>query len=372
MPSKSLSRVVLSVKTVRPEVKDHWLPIPAEVLTIDGLIRHILIKEFIDKDMDDVELYLFADLLRGDTSVAEVLRDRDRIELRLKTTATAADGHHKQRINSLANTSSDKKRKTSFTIAKRDHSEDSPDSAVGHTGDDSRRTADRWPTKRSKKSIVTANRSQELVSDSELRVDEQHVVTSSGLVESRRPSLDNKCSGYESPTTASAVEVVVKAENRKPKIKRKHKPRKVATNEAEDETKTDPIVVDKEKVNDDGSGAVAPTDGASGGENRPKSGQKMRCESDGCDYKTRNAADFAEHQSGHNSAAAVTDRLWKCVVNDCGKGFKQLKGLSEHHLRVHPNECPDMPWIECSHTGCAFRSKSNGTVSKHLKVHNKT
>ncbi|CAG2101207.1 unnamed protein product [Medioppia subpectinata] len=372
MPSKSLSRVVLSVKTVRPEVKDHWLPIPAEVVTIDGLIRHILTKKSIDRDIDDVELYLFADLLHGDTSVAEVLRDRDRIELRLKTTAAAADGHHKQRINSLANTSGDKKRKTLLTIAERDHSEDSPDSAVGHTGDDSRRTADRRPTKRSKKSIVAANRSQELVSDSELRVGDQPVVTSSGLVDSRRPSLDNNCSGDESPTTASADIVVMKAETRKPKIKRKHKLQKLVTNEPAVETKTEPMAADKEKVDDDGSGTVASNDSASGGDNRPKSGQKMRCELQDCDYKTRSAADFADHQSGHNSAAAVTDGLWKCAINGCGKGFKQRKGLTEHHLRVHPNECPDVPWIECSHTGCAFRSKSNGSVNKHLKLHNKT
>ncbi|CAG2118445.1 unnamed protein product, partial [Medioppia subpectinata] len=76
--------VLVSIKTLCPEVEDYWLSIPSHVKTIDGLKRHILSDNFIVKDTNDVELYLIDGLLRGHSSIAGVLRDRDRIEMRTK------------------------------------------------------------------------------------------------------------------------------------------------------------------------------------------------------------------------------------------------------------------------------------------------
>ncbi|CAG2100656.1 unnamed protein product [Medioppia subpectinata] len=95
--------VLVSIKTLRPEVDDYWLSIPAVLKTIDGLKRQILTNDCIDKDMDDVQLYLSGGLLRGHSSIGDVLRDRDRIELRVKCL-------NKKRINSSADSTSGHKR----------------------------------------------------------------------------------------------------------------------------------------------------------------------------------------------------------------------------------------------------------------------
>ncbi|CAG2102948.1 unnamed protein product [Medioppia subpectinata] len=75
--------VLVSIKTLRPEVDDYWLSIPAAVKTIDELKQHILFIECIDRDID-VELYLSDGLLRGNASICDVIRDRDSIEIRVK------------------------------------------------------------------------------------------------------------------------------------------------------------------------------------------------------------------------------------------------------------------------------------------------
>ncbi|CAG2101206.1 unnamed protein product [Medioppia subpectinata] len=83
-----------SAQTLCPEVDDYWLSISPSLKTIDGLKRQILTDNCIVKDMDDVQLYLYNGLLRGNASIGDVLQNRDCIELRVKFADT-------KRISSL-------------------------------------------------------------------------------------------------------------------------------------------------------------------------------------------------------------------------------------------------------------------------------
>ncbi|CAG2102949.1 unnamed protein product, partial [Medioppia subpectinata] len=85
MSSNPLS-VLMSIKTLNPEVDDYWLSIPATVKTIDGLKLHVLTNECIDTDINvlDIQLYKSNGILRGQSSIAGVIRDKDRIEMRIK------------------------------------------------------------------------------------------------------------------------------------------------------------------------------------------------------------------------------------------------------------------------------------------------
>ncbi|CAG2102217.1 unnamed protein product [Medioppia subpectinata] len=83
--------VLISLKTLRPEVEDYWLSIPSVLKTIDALKLYVMTNESIDScgaDADDIGLYLNSGLLRDNTSIDGVLRDRDRIEVRVKPVPT--------------------------------------------------------------------------------------------------------------------------------------------------------------------------------------------------------------------------------------------------------------------------------------------
>ncbi|CAG2169192.1 unnamed protein product [Oppiella nova] len=86
MASRPLS-IIVSVKTLRPEVDDYWLLIPTDVQTIADLKRHVMSIEAIDCHRhQDVDLWLADGVLRdGNTSVGDILQNRDRIEMRAKS-----------------------------------------------------------------------------------------------------------------------------------------------------------------------------------------------------------------------------------------------------------------------------------------------
>ncbi|CAG2168092.1 unnamed protein product [Oppiella nova] len=67
----------------------------------------------------------------------------------------------------------------------------------------------------------------------------------------------------------------------------------------------------------------------------------------------------------------TTDGLFACSLNGCQNTFEFKQNLSRHHLVVHPDAFPDIPWIECQYTGCEYRTKHNHTMRQHEYKHTK-
>ncbi|CAG2176109.1 unnamed protein product [Oppiella nova] len=75
------------------------------------------------------------------------------------------------------------------------------------------------------------------------------------------------------------------------------------------------------------------------------------------------------HQMVGQTPEPSADKQFKCWLNECQQTFKQKRSLTEHQRRVHPNELPDIPWLECSDTGCQYKTKCKRSMSKHMTLH---
>ncbi|CAG2103689.1 unnamed protein product [Medioppia subpectinata] len=81
-PKRKPISLLVSVKTSQPRVADYWLTVPAAVLTIDDLKRHLMSTLAIDGH-NEVDLWLDNGLLRdGRTPVGHILMNRDHLEVR--------------------------------------------------------------------------------------------------------------------------------------------------------------------------------------------------------------------------------------------------------------------------------------------------
>ncbi|CAG2106114.1 unnamed protein product, partial [Medioppia subpectinata] len=81
-PKRNPISLLVSVKTSQPRVADYWLTVPAAVLTIDDLKRHLMSTLAIDGH-NEVDLWLDNGLLRdGRTPVGHILINRDHLEVR--------------------------------------------------------------------------------------------------------------------------------------------------------------------------------------------------------------------------------------------------------------------------------------------------
>ncbi|CAG2164067.1 unnamed protein product, partial [Oppiella nova] len=98
-----------------------------------------------------------------------------------------------------------------------------------------------------------------------------------------------------------------------------------------------------------------------------KHNTKYRCDWEGCDYKTGSKYIFDKHQLIAHSG----ERQFTCPAEECLQTFKTKSDVTHHQRRRHPDSVPDVPWIQCTHTDCQFRTKSNLTLKAHLKQHTK-
>ncbi|CAG2162835.1 unnamed protein product [Oppiella nova] len=88
--------------------------------------------------------------------------------------------------------------------------------------------------------------------------------------------------------------------------------------------------------------------------------QQYRCDRQGCDFTTEFRVRLIRHQLSHSTGGRLV-----C----CSQSFQSERSYAQHQMNTHPDAFPDIPWIECSHTGCQFRTKSNVYINKHLKRH---
>ncbi|CAG2119661.1 unnamed protein product, partial [Medioppia subpectinata] len=113
----------------------------------------------------------------------------------------------------------------------------------------------------------------------------------------------------------------------------------------------------------DDCGTTYPSKLRLNGHKSAKHGTAYQCSHPGCDYKTGHKSALNKHRLNH-----VNDYQFKC---GCDKAFKTQKYLNLHQKRVHPDSFADIPWIECSHTGCQYRSKCKRDIKTHIKEHTK-
>ncbi|XP_054162077.1 zinc finger protein 84-like [Oppia nitens] len=91
---------------------------------------------------------------------------------------------------------------------------------------------------------------------------------------------------------------------------------------------------------------------------------KYKCDYDGCHYKTGDKQVYKTHKINHS-----LEKTFKCDYNGCKTFYKNLQHLQSHKLCKHPDQYPDIQWIQCTHTGCMFRSKSSAVLINHKKRH---
>ena len=97
-----------------------------------------------------------------------------------------------------------------------------------------------------------------------------------------------------------------------------------------------------------------------------KHSDKYVCDYEDCNYRTGSRSELYKHKTMHSNV-----RQFKCELNDCNKLFKNEAHLRIHQLGVHPLEFEDIDWIQCSHNGCDYKTKSKSRITDHLKTHTK-
>ncbi|CAG2164948.1 unnamed protein product [Oppiella nova] len=81
----SIKCLIISVKTLRPEVEDYWLEVSADVNTVSDLKSTVLDTNGFILSAEDIDLYLDGVVLRDETRVnSNVFTDRDSIEVKGK------------------------------------------------------------------------------------------------------------------------------------------------------------------------------------------------------------------------------------------------------------------------------------------------
>ncbi|XP_054162080.1 zinc finger protein 16-like [Oppia nitens] len=75
--------------------------------------------------------------------------------------------------------------------------------------------------------------------------------------------------------------------------------------------------------------------------------------------------------STESSYIQLPDNTFKCIYMNCNTLLKRPYTLRKHQLNLHPEIYPDIPWLDCPHTGCTFRSKTSIVMFEHKTKHTK-
>ena len=92
----------------------------------------------------------------------------------------------------------------------------------------------------------------------------------------------------------------------------------------------------------------------------------FKCDFDGCQYRGPTNSQLRQHVIRHSEVTP-----FKCSVNGCQHSYKSAAGLRDHELSVHPLEFEDFPWIECTDSGCDYKTKSIKRFQHHMTLHTK-
>ncbi|CAG2103451.1 unnamed protein product [Medioppia subpectinata] len=92
----------------------------------------------------------------------------------------------------------------------------------------------------------------------------------------------------------------------------------------------------------------------------------QHCGHPGCDYRSGSLYTLKKHRLTHTG-----DKPFECELDDCSQAFRLEKMLTDHQKRVHWQHFPDLPWIQCTHIGCEWRTKLQTDFTTHAKSHTK-
>ncbi|CAG2100655.1 unnamed protein product [Medioppia subpectinata] len=315
---------VWPARTLCPEVDDYWLPIPAAVKTIDGLKRHILSNECIDKDMDGVELFMSDGLLRGNSLVGDVIRDKDRIEMRFKCV-------DKRRFSSSADSTVSRKRTNTSTNECITVDDSDDESMSGRSG---------VQTIVKIESISGNQLSDPIVSQSQAYSDRMPSIDSSISL----PKVVSKSVAKSGANTKSAEKSVI--------------------NGSEDMASEAAVIRSESRVSVDFAARISSATAVV-----TQSGDKWHT-SEPIPVSEPMAGSY--DTSGESRIQSVANRRRRGHRFPCGycriKCFTEDK-LHRHHLNSHPYLFPDMPWIKCSRKRCWFQIKDPETMRHHMNGH---
>ncbi|CAG2171435.1 unnamed protein product [Oppiella nova] len=108
------------------------------------------------------------------------------------------------------------------------------------------------------------------------------------------------------------------------------------------------------------------------------SGLTYRCDVDGCTAFILSAlleifGNVGSRVRSRNACKRIKrrERRFTCPVEECLQTYKTKYEMIHHQLRQHPDSVPDVPWIQCTHTDCQFRTKSKDYFNAHVRHHSK-
>ena len=92
---------------------------------------------------------------------------------------------------------------------------------------------------------------------------------------------------------------------------------------------------------------------------------KLACQVEGCNYVAGSNRYLRSHQIIHSN-----DRPFQC--EHCGNRFKSESNMILHIRSVHPEHCPDIPYIMCDYKGCDFKTKLGMRIQRHKQSHSRS
>ncbi|CAG2101193.1 unnamed protein product [Medioppia subpectinata] len=375
--------VLVSVKTLRPEVEDYWLSIPSVLKTIDALKLYVMTNESIDScaDADDIGLYLNSGLLRDNTAIDGVLRDRDRIEVRVKPVATepwisSSSAATIEPISITVDESDDPSVVWTLEMSRilsgitsaeelrvqyshRRQDERSSDPIGGQT----QANSDRQLSTHSSASVATNYSAIRPIRQSAKKVVKKAVIrrVSDGKVGNQSKAGKNQISNENSVPEVTGHESRRSTTGQRSRNQLKPPPPSNRKRLNDSFSSRQPMATDwpSPQLSATTSAANRPATGVtqSGGrclttsitiatEDRPKTSwsapglsRRQRCEAPGCGYSSQSRVAFQYHQRIH--------RLKRDLFGDHSSIFEDI--VAKHHLKSGPSVSPEIPLTRCPH-----------------------
>ena len=90
---------------------------------------------------------------------------------------------------------------------------------------------------------------------------------------------------------------------------------------------------------------------------------RFKCDLDTCNFIGDCLSKLTQHKLSHSD-----ERPIKCQY--CDKRFKNTYGALRRHIeRTHPDQCPELPLLNCLVIGCQFQTKSRDFLVRHKRNH---
>ncbi|CAG2110717.1 unnamed protein product, partial [Medioppia subpectinata] len=90
-----------------------------------------------------------------------------------------------------------------------------------------------------------------------------------------------------------------------------------------------------------------------------------QCPQKGCNFSAGSKCELSSHVKSRHTEAR---KQFQCSATGCPKRFTERKALNAHHMRAHPDAAATVPWLECLHEDCEFKTKYAPDMAGHEAV----